>query len=84
MDRSVNQFRESLNHSCDPQNHRKQFIFPTTETREMGSLEAKAVFPPTFNLPESSDSKTNESMLDHMFPNAHIKQLLFNHGGQHT
>lgn len=63
MDRSVNQFRESLNHSCDPQNYREQFIFPTTKTREISSLEAEAVFPPTFNLSESNDSKkTNKSM----------------------
>lgn len=79
MDRSVNQFRESLNHSCDPQNYRKQFIFPTTETREISILEAKSVLPPTFNFPDTSDSKkTNQSMLDHRFPNSNIKQLLFN------
>lgn len=57
MDRSVNQFGESLNHSCDLQNYRK-FIFPTTETREI-SILSKSCFSPTFNIPESNDSNTN-------------------------
>lgn len=79
MDRSVNQFRVSLNHSCDPQNYQKQFIFPTTETREISSLEVEAIFSlyfQTFRVQCFKEDKQEHE--DYMFPNSNIKQL-FNH-----
>lgn len=57
MDRWANQFGESL---WEPQNHQKQFIFPTAETREISSLETKAVSPQpsTFQSPVSQSGQT--------------------------